>query len=277
MSFSFILLPHSCSSSSRSLLQDMPIVKNSAASPDLAALEEKIGFCFQDRALLERALTHRSWANERVASGDDLAARRLHNEAFEFVGDSVLGLAIAAYLFQTHDDLTEGDLSRMKHGLVSTGTLARAANRLGLSDYLRVGRGEEKTGGRGKRAMLADAFEALLAAVYLDGGYHAAIEFVYRALEPELSVATPEAAVAADYKTLLQERVQAAFRLTPAYKMIDTEGPPHRRVFHVEVNWDGGSGVRGEGPTIKSAEMCAARHALEHLKETEQPADGIEQ
>lgn len=235
---------------------------------DIAALEEKIGYCFQDHSLLERALTHRSWAHEQVVSGDEASARRLHNEALEFVGDSVVGLVVAVYLFQANAELSEGDLSRMKHGLVSTSTLARAANRLNLSEHLRVGRGEEKTGGRGKRAMLADVFEALLAAVFIDGGFQAATEFVYLALEPELSVATPEAAAAADYKTLLQERVQAFFRAAPAYSLIESEGPPHCRVFYVEVNWDGGEGVRGEGPTIKSAEMCAARRALARLEES---------
>ncbi|MGH9943532.1 MAG: ribonuclease III [Pyrinomonadaceae bacterium] len=242
---------------------------NSAEPADnLDLLEEKLAYRFQDRSLLERALTHRSWAHEHVGQGEAVsqAARRLHNEALEFVGDSVLGLAIAGYLFETHPDLTEGDLSRMKHGLVSAATLARAAKRMELSEFVRVGRGEEKTGGRRKRALLADALEALLAAVYLDGGFDAATAFVYRVLEPELSEATPEAAAAADFKTLLQERVQAAYRATPVYEVIETEGPPHRRVFHVDVTWDGGPSVRGEGQTIKTAEMCAARRALEQVE-----------
>jgi len=242
-------------------------VKNSnPVVADLDILEERLGYSFQERSLLERALTHRSWAHERTGSGEEAQARRLHNEALEFVGDSVLGLAVADYLFETHNDLTEGDLSRMKHGLVSTRTLARAAKKLGLSEFVRVGRGEEKTGGRSKRAMLADVFEALLAAIYLDGGFKAATEFVYRALESDLVAATPESAAAADFKTLLQERVQAAFRATPVYQVIDTEGPPHHRVFYVGVCWDGRQAIRGEGSTIKSAETCAARRALEELE-----------
>src|SRR5204862_5420863 len=133
----------------------------------------------------------------------------LHNEALEFVGDSVLGLVIAHYLFEANPHLTEGDLSRMKHRLVSTTTLARVARRLGIGEHLRVGRGEEKSGGRRKRALLADVFEAVLAAVYLDGGYDAAVAFVQHALAEALAAASPESAAAADYKTLLQERVQA--------------------------------------------------------------------
>ena len=140
------------------------------AQPDLGELEAKLGYVFKDRTLLERALTHRSWAHEHVAPGEELEARRLHNEALEFVGDSVLGLAVADYLFQSTADATEGDLSRMKHRLVSTMMLARVARRLDLGDYLRIGRGEEKTGGRRKRALLADVVEAIIAAVYLDGG-----------------------------------------------------------------------------------------------------------
>jgi hypothetical protein len=153
----------------------------SPPAPDPRTLEEKIGYNFRDRHLLERALTHRSWAHESVGAGGEREARALHNEAFEFVGDSVLGLVVADALFRSHPEVTEGELSRMKHRLVSAQTLARVARRLGLGEHLRVGRGEEKTGGRRKRALLADAFEALLAAVFLDGGYPAAEVFVRRA------------------------------------------------------------------------------------------------
>ncbi|HYN86402.1 MAG TPA: ribonuclease III [Pyrinomonadaceae bacterium] len=231
---------------------------------DLAALERALRHTFQSRALLERALTHRSWAHEHVGPGAEADARRLHNEALEFVGDSVLGLVVADTLFRDYPRVTEGELSRMKHRLVSAQTLARAARRLGLGEHLRVGRGEEKTGGRRKRALLADAFEAVLAAVYLDGGFEAAERFVLHALGDELSSATPEAAAAADFKTLLQERLQAERRVTPSYSLVDAEGPPHRRVFRVTVNFDDVQ-VGGEGHTIKSAEMEAARRALEQL------------
>lgn len=232
------------------------------SAPDPRPLEEKIDYSFRDRRLLERALTHRSWAHETVGAGGEREARALHNEALEFVGDSVLGLVVADTLFRSHPEVTEGELSRMKHRLVSTQTLARVSRRLSLGEYLRVGRGEEKTGGRRKRALLADAFEALLAAVFLDGGYTEAEGFVRRALASELEEATPESAAAADFKTLLQERLQSERHLSPAYEVVETEGPPHARTFHVEVVFDG-ERVRGAGRTIKSAEMDAACRALE--------------
>lgn len=237
------------------------------AEPDLGELEAKLGYAFKDRTLLERALTHRSWAHEHVAPGEELEARRLHNEALEFVGDSVLGLAVADYLFQSTADASEGDLSRMKHRLVSTMMLARVARRLDLGSYLRIGRGEEKTGGRRKRALLADVVEAIIAAVYLDGGYESASEFVRRLLSSELTEATPEDAAAADYKTMLQECVQASFHVTPTYQLVETEGPPHRRTFRVEAVFAEHS-VRGEGATIKAAEMDAACRAIEQLNLT---------
>jgi ribonuclease-3 len=237
------------------------------AEPDLGELEAKLGYAFKDRTLLERALTHRSWAHEHVSPGEELEARRLHNEAFEFLGDSVLGLAVADYLFQSTPDASEGDLSRMKHRLVSTMMLARAARRLDLGNYLRVGRGEEKTGGRRKRALLADVVEAVIAAVYLDGGYQSASEFVQRLLSSELTEASPEEAAAADYKTMLQECVQASLHVTPTYQLVDTEGPPHHRTFHVEAVF-AEYNVRGAGATIKAAEMDAARRAIEQLNLT---------
>jgi ribonuclease-3 len=232
----------------------------------LDELERRLAHGFRDRSLLERALTHRSWAHEQTGPGEGALARSLHNEALEFVGDSVLGLVVADRLFRGYENLTEGDLSRMKHRLVSTETLARAAARLDLGRYVRVGRGEEKTGGRRKQAMLADLFEAVLAAVYLDGGFEAARAFVGRALGAEFDEATPESAAAADYKTLLQERVQAVFRVTPAYELVETEGPPHARTFHVEVRWNEVA-LRGTGASIKLAEMDAARRALEEIEE----------
>ena len=238
--------------------------KSKGANSNLDELEGILDYKFEDRALLERALTHRSWAHEQVAPGHEDEARRLHNEALEFVGDSVLGLAVADYLFETYPDVTEGELSRMKHRLVSAPTLARASEGLTLGDFLRVGRGEEKSGGRRKRALLADAFEAVLAAVFLDGGLEAATDFIHHALGAELDDASPESAAAADYKTLLQERLQAERQDGPHYNVVETIGPPHRRTFHVEVSWDGGH-VRGEGRTIKAAETLAARLALESM------------
>ncbi len=249
--------------------EDSPDVKGPSPAdppptPDASLLEEKIDYKFRDRRLLERALTHRSWAHETVGAGGEREARAMHNEAFEFVGDSVLGLVVADALFRSHPEVTEGELSRMKHGLVSTHMLARVARRLQLGEFMRVGRGEEKTGGRRKRALLADAFEALLAAVFLDGGYAEAQRFVESTLGSELADATPEAAAAADFKTMLQERLQSERHLSPVYELVETEGPPHARTFHVEAVFDA-ERVRGQGQTIKAAEMDAACRALELL------------
>ena len=232
--------------------------------PDLDQLQSALRYNFRDRALLERALTHRSWAHEQAEAGDGTEARRLHNESMEFVGDSVLGMVVAEHLFRCHPDLTEGELSRMKHRLVSTATLARLSEHLGIGKHLRFGRGEEKTGGSRKKAILADSYEAVLAAIYLDGGVTAATEFVQHTLGADLAAATPEKAAAADTKTALQELLQAAGRPAPQYEVIESTGPPHRRTFHVEAIWDAGR-VRAQGRTIKSAEMRAAALAIERL------------
>jgi ribonuclease-3 len=240
------------------------VKKSMTKTPDLAGLEKILAYNFTDGSLLQRALTHRSWAHEQVAPGNEEEARRLHNEALEFVGDSVLGLIVADYLFQSYPDVTEGELSRMKHRLVSAPTLARASERLTIGEYLRVGRGEEKSGGRAKRALLADVFEAVLAAIFLDGGLPAACDFIHLALADELEQSDPESAAAADFKTLLQERLQAEQQTTPQYTVIETTGPPHRRTFHVELSWNGRS-VRAQGRTIKAAETVAARIALENM------------
>ncbi|HEX8845787.1 MAG TPA: ribonuclease III [Pyrinomonadaceae bacterium] len=238
--------------------------KSKSKTTDLGELEKILAYTFSDRSLLERALTHRSWAHEQVAPGNEGEARRLHNEALEFIGDSVLGLVVADYLFLSYPNATEGELSRMKHRLVSAQSLAKASKRLTLGEYLRVGRGEEKSGGRGKRALLADVMEAVLAAIFLDSGLTAATDFIHHALGEELESVDPEAAAAADYKTLLQERLQADHQSTPQYAVIETTGPPHRRTFHVELSWDGGS-VRAEERTIKAAETKAAYLALEKI------------
>jgi len=232
---------------------------------DGTGLEKVLSYKFRDTRMLDRALTHRSWAHEQVSPGQEGEARRLHNEAFEFVGDSVLGLIVADVLFRKFPHSTEGELSRMKHQIVSAPTLTRAAERLSIGNYLHVGRGEEKTGGRKKSALLADAFEAVLGAIYFDGGFEAAREFVHFALADELERSNPESAAAADYKTLLQEILQGARLPAPHYEVVETEGPPHKRTFHVQVTW-GGEAVRAAGRTIKAAETSAAKMALKKIK-----------
>ena len=233
--------------------------------PDLDALEGILNYNFRDRALLERALTHRSWAHEQVAPGAEEEARKLHNEALEFLGDSVLGLIVADYVCRIYPAVTEGELSRMKHQLVSATTLTKASLRLHLGDFLRFGRGEEKSGGRRKDALLADVLEAITGAIFVDGGLESAQFFVQHALREELARVNPITAAEADYKTMLQEKLQAERRPPPRYAVVETVGPPHKRVFHVELSWDGGR-VRAEGRSIKAAEAAAAQQALETMK-----------
>lgn len=232
-------------------------------SQNLAKLEGLLGYNFQNLDLLKRALTHRSWAYENKPFGDDEEIRSLQNESFEFVGDSVLGLAVVEKLFRDHPDASEGNLSVMKHSLVSRKTLAKTAEKLGLGEFIRVGKGEEKTGGRRKQALLADSMEAVIAAIFFDGGYIPARAFVQRALAEDFRSATPVTSL--DYKTLLQETLQADKRPAPSYNLIKTEGPDHKPTFFVEAVWDNDK-VEGKGTSIKEAEMMAAELALKKLK-----------
>jgi ribonuclease-3 len=229
---------------------------------NLSTLEQTLGYRFNDAGLLERALTHRSWAHENCTA-DKQEIRKLHNESLEFVGDSVLGMAVAEYLFNKNPHATEGELTLMKHHLVSTVTLAHLAEKLGLGEHLRVGKGEEKTGGRKKQALLADALEAVIAAVFFDRGYGAVQDFISRIFQEEFEKITPGSAL--DYKTLLQETLQAQKKHAPKYEVVNMEGPPHSRMFYVEVIWETGR-MRGQGASIKAAEMMAAQTALEEIK-----------
>ena len=234
------------------------VLKNPETIPDLDLLETVLAYKFKERTLLERAITHRSWAHEKVAPGDERQARKLHNESLEFLGDSVLGLIVAHYLCKSYPAGTEGELSRMKHRLVSAPTLAEASQALKLGEFLRFGRGEEKSGGRQKNALLADVFEAITGAIFLDGGLEAATEFVCRALRVELETADPLSAAKADYKTMLQEKLQAERRSAPRYSVIETMGPPHQRIFHVQVSWDNAASTT----SAPKAAVMASRAAL---------------
>ena len=227
----------------------------------LTKLERRLGYDFRDAALLERALTHRSWAHENRQS-DDENMRDAQNESLEFVGDSVLGLVMAEELYLKNPTLNEGQLTLMKHRLVSTEMLAKVSAELDLGSFLRMGRGEEKTGGRGKQALLADALEAVIGAVFFDAGYVEARQFIKKIFAEELKIATPDSSL--DYKTMLQEKLQAQKLGTPEYRVVKTEGLPHERRFSVEAVWESGTSS-GEGTSIKAAEMMAARKAVESL------------
>ena len=238
-------------------------------TPKLAKLENLIGHRFADVNLLQRSVTHRSWAYENLPGESEEKIRDAENESMEFLGDSVLGLVIAERLYQNNPHLNEGDLTLMKHHLVSTATLAKIAETLNIGEFVRVGRGEEKTGGRKKQALLANTLEAVIAAVFLDGGYSAARVFLGRIFTDELRAATPKNSI--DYKTLLQELLQADKQTAPTYAVVKTDGPPHARIFSVEAVWATGK-ARGQGNSIKSAEMMAAAEALEMLKPENEPA-----
>ena len=242
-----------------------------SALENLDTLEQILQYRFRDSALLTQAMTHRSWAHEQVSPRAQTAARNLHNEALEFLGDSVLGLIVADYLFKAYPQASEGELSRMKHRLVSAPTLAKASVELRLGEFLRFGRGEEKSGGRRKNALLADVFEAVTGAIFLDGGLEAARDFVSHALGEDLRSADPVAAAAADPKTMLQEKLQAAREPAPQYTVVETLGPPHKRMFRVELKWNGGI-THGEGQTIKAAEAAAAQAALKQMEHQEAAA-----
>lgn len=225
----------------------------------LAAFEARLGYRFRDRGLLEHALTHRSKAAEDPSGGV------VDNESLEFLGDAVLGFVVADLLFRDCPDSREGHKSKVKSAVVSTTSLAEAAERLGLGEYMILGRGEEKTGGRRKSALLADTYEALIAAMYLDGGLEPARTFIDRELGPVLREARAPGFVGRDYKSRLQERVQSGGGPLPSYRVSATIGPDHRKQFHVQVRVGDEVIAEGVGLTKKDAEQEAARAALAAL------------
>jgi ribonuclease-3 len=249
---------------------------------ELRALEATLGHTFSNPALLERALTHSSHAHEeskaesKAAGMEPAATERLDNEQLEFLGDAVLGLVSSQLLFERFSGFHEGQLSKLKAHLVSAGYLVKVATELDLGRYLRLGRGEERSGGRSKSALLSDAMEAVIAAMYLDIGLEKTREFIIqRILEPELErirTETDNEFSLTDYKSALQELLQSSGRLQPVYATVKEEGPDHRKTFTVEARiYPQGQQkpeyvTRAEGATKKKAEQLAARQALEHLR-----------
>jgi len=227
-------------------------------------LAEALQHTFQNGRLLAVALTHRSAAFE--ASSKKTRALE-HNERMEFLGDSILALVVSDELFTRCPDAAEGVLTRMRAAVVNEARLAETAARLGLGDALRLGRGEERTGGRGKASLLADTLEAVFAAVYLDAGMTRAREVILAQLSAAIDQVILGADTNRDEKTLLQERVQARRNLTPTYDVVRTEGPDHERVWHVEVRAGDDLRARGQGRSKKAAEQDAAGHALRLLEE----------
>ena len=228
---------------------------------DLSALEARLGYRFREPAILDRALTHRSRANE------DATGSTIDNESLEFLGDAVLGFAMADLLFRDFPQFDEGQKSKIKAALVSTATLGRLARGIGLGEFLALGRGEEKTGGRAKQALLADGYEAVIAAIYLDGGVDEARDFVSRQFAEDLEdVRSPEF-WGRDYKSALQELVQSRELPLPEYAVAAESGPDHRKVFHVEVRIRGEAFGSARGASKKAAEQEAARKAMDRLSE----------
>jgi ribonuclease-3 len=226
---------------------------------EFETLQTAIAYRFRDRGLLEHAMTHTSRANEDVSGGV------ADNESLEFLGDAVLGFIVADLLFREFPDCDEGEKSKMKAMLVSTATLARVAERLGLGDHLLLGRGEEKTGGRRKQALLADGCEALIAAMYLDGGIEQSRAFIVRELGGFIDDLRRDGVSAQDYKSTLQELVQGRNHPLPEYRVIGAAGPDHQKLFNVEVLVAGEPLARATGPSKKEAEQEAARLALSRL------------
>ena len=226
----------------------------------LTQLEQGIGYFFRNRELLRRALTHRSYANKQPDP------RPLHNEALEFLGDAVLEFLISAWLLERYPTHNEGTLSKMRAYTVSAVNLQKQAARLNLGNYLLLNKGEEKTGGRHKTALQVDAYEALIAAIYLDRGIDGAREFVRREFEATLAEIDPQNLTATDYKTALQEKLQSVGLPTPQYAIVESLGPDHKRVFQIELRVNGRCLATGEGTTIKGAHQAAARLALDIIE-----------
>ena len=219
-------------------------------------LEAAIGYKFHNISLLQNALTHSSYANERWHNS------LLSNERLEFLGDSVLGMLVAEFLYSTFPDRPEGELTRMRADMGCEHTLALVANRIHLGQHLQLGHGEERLGGRSRESILADATESVIAACFLDGGLEAAARFVKRFILVEVPVSRPHNM---DYKTALQELVQQKKNQTLTYTLVGQSGPDHDKVFAVEVCLNGETVGSGSGSSKKRAEQMAAKSAMEKL------------
>ena len=219
-------------------------------------LENAIGYRFQNIQLLQNALTHSSYANERWHNS------LLSNERLEFLGDSVLGMLVAEYLFRNFPDRPEGDLTRMRADMVCEQTLAAAANKIGIGEHLLLGHGEERFGGRSRNSILADAMESVIAACFLDGGLEAALQVVRKFILVEVPVTRLHNV---DYKTKLQELVQQKKNQVLSYVLVGESGPDHDKQFEVEVSLNGNVVGKGTGSSKKRAEQMAACSAVEKL------------
>jgi ribonuclease III len=234
-------------------------------SPPLGDFEDLLGYHFKNPSLLCQALTHRSFVNEH----EEKSLR--HNESLEFLGDSVLGFLVSSRIFQKFPQLTEGELSKIKAYLVSAVNLVRLAEGIRLGEYIRLSRGEEKTGGRKKRAIIVDAYEAIIGAVYLDGGVEAADEFIGRQIEAFVENLNIKQLTYGDFKSALQEHLHDLDYPEPVYGVVNEIGPDHQKIFVVQVSVNGDIIAESSGRTKKEAQQAAARLALERLKNGRYP------
>lgn len=223
-----------------------------------SGLEAQLGYKFRDRRLFSEALTHKSFQHENTGG------QSAHNERLEFLGDSVLGLVIAETLFKAEGILDEAEMSKMKSYLVNKSVLHDVAAGLSLGDYISLGRGEESTGGRQKRSILADTLEALLGAVFLDSNYETVRSLILRLYKEKIPDVI-EKKEGYDFKSELQERCQALFGTLPDYRIVKQEGEEHRKVFTAEVSIKENIYGRGTGKSKKEAQMLAAKEALEKI------------
>jgi ribonuclease-3 len=226
---------------------------------DFSELEGHLGYRFRDRKILIEALTHRSFYHENPDKAD------AYNERLEFLGDSVLGFVIVEYLFSLEGKLTESVMAKTKSYLVKESILCEIAGNISLGQHLRLGKGEEVTGGRKKKSLLADAFEAVLGAMYIDSGYKKAREIILRLFKDKID-AVMSSGEFHDFKTELQEKTQLLFGVIPEYKLIKQEGEEHRKIFTVEVCVSSESFGSGSGKSKKEAETLAAKEALKKLR-----------
>lgn len=237
-------------------------MENASAKSRFQNLQDRLGYRFKDTAQLQQAFQHASYVNENVDE------KLKDNERLEFLGDAVLDLAISHLLMDRFPSADEGTLSRFRAMLVDEQGLCRVASRLHLGDFVLLGKGEEQTQGRRKPSILANTMEALLGAMYLDGGYESAFQVIQRIFAVSLErIDTPE--MVHDFKSRLQEFTQKMNRMMPRYRLVDENGPPHDRRFVVEIAYNGRTIARGEGRSKKEAEQHAAREALSCLEADE--------
>jgi ribonuclease-3 len=227
-------------------------------SSDNSELEKNIGIVFKNKSLLNTALTHRSYLNEHRSVSEN-------NERLEFLGDAVLELIVSDFLYIKYPDRPEGELTSFRSALVRTDSLASSAKDLGIGKYLRMSRGEEESGGRDKDYLLANTFEAILGAIYLDHGYDSCKEFVSKTLFPKLDNIVKNR-LDIDNKTKMQELSQSVFKLTPTYEVIKEDGPDHNKIFTVVIKLDEKIVGEGKGASKQKAEEQAASEGIKYIE-----------